>query len=109
MAVGAALAASVGTFLSANAATISSVTGAVASAASAGTSIAGAIQSDKAQKAQLKLMESQSEEEKRARDAARKAALARVQGGVSGNILASSGLGGSTATSAGKSTLLGGT
>ena len=90
------------------AALAASVASAVASTASVATGIAGTVKQKQALDAQTAAQKKQAEQEKKARDAARKAALSRVEGGVSGNILASSGLGGSTATSAGKSTLLGG-
>ena len=91
------------------AAQIASIVGqAVSATASTATAIAGPVMQKKQQDQQLAAQKKQAEQERKAREAARKAALSRVEGGVSGNILASSGLGGSTATSGGKSTLLGG-
>ncbi len=79
-----------------------------ASLASIGTGVAGAVKQDKALDAQEDQLKSQAKKEEQAREKARKAAAASVDGGFSGTILAPQGLGGSVASSGGKSTILGG-
>ncbi len=89
-------------------ATIAAIASIAGSLATIGTSVAGSVKQSKALDSQEAAQRKQLQEEKKAREQARKAALAGAGGGFSGTILAPSGLGGQQAASAGKGTLLGG-
>ena len=84
---------------------VSSIVGATSSVA---TGIAGTVMQKKSLDEQEDQLKDQAARERKARAEARKAANATVDGGFSGTILAPQGLGGQSAASGGKATLLGG-
>jgi hypothetical protein len=86
----------------------SAIAAIVASAATTATTIAGTVQSQKAEKRSLSLQEKQADDEKRARQREMQRSALLAKAGSQGTILAPQGLGGVSAASVGKSSLLGG-